>query len=127
LLEAGDADGVVETLFRELVRMPPADLAMMRAQRDAWAARLRNAVTLPRELRADAGYVFRAERYADVRSRALLLVGGDSPAIELESAEAVAAALPHAEVRRMHGQQHAAMYASPELFVQTVVDFLKAR
>lgn len=55
---------------------------------------------------------------------ALLLVGGDRPARELEHATGVAAALPEARVAVMPGQQHTAMYTAPELFVDAVVEFL---
>lgn len=125
LLEAGDVEGMLTAMFRELVEMPPEELDMMRSQRDAWAVRLRNAPTLPRELRALEHYTFAPERFKSLRTPTLLLVGGDSPLRELENAEGVAAALPEARVVVLPGQQHAAMYTAPELFVREIVRFFK--
>jgi pimeloyl-ACP methyl ester carboxylesterase len=125
-LEAGDVAGMLTAMFREVVGMPPEEVALMRSQRDAWTARLRNAPTLPRELRAEKGYVFAPERFGAMRTPTLLLVGGDSPPRELRNAEGVATALPDACVVVLPGQGHAAMYAAPELFVAEVVRFLAA-
>jgi pimeloyl-ACP methyl ester carboxylesterase len=126
MLEAGDVEGVLVSMFRELVEMPPEELDMMRSQQDAWAVRLRNVPTLPRELRALERYAFEPERFRTMRTPTLLLVGEHSPPRELENARGVAAALPEARVVVLPGQQHAAMYAAPELFVREVVQFLDA-
>jgi pimeloyl-ACP methyl ester carboxylesterase len=108
------------------VGMPPHEIELLRGQRDAWARRLANAPTLPRELAGERDYVFRPERYAGVRATTLLLVGEDSPPGELRNAHGVAAALPDARVVVMPGQQHAAMYTAPDAFVAEVVRFLEA-
>lgn len=126
LLETGDLNGVLMTLLRDLVDMPPEELELMRSQRDAWEVRLRNAPTLPRELRALERYTFAPNRFKHLRTPTLLLLGGDSPAREFKNAEGVAGALPGARVVVLAGQQHAAMYAAPELFVRQVVEFLEA-
>lgn len=125
MLAAGDLDGVLTALFRDLVRMPPEELAMMRSQRDAWATRLRNTRALPRELRADAAYAFRPERFGNMRAPTLLLVGGDSPPHELRNATGIAAALPDARVLVLQGQRHAAMYMVPDVFIEEVVRFAR--
>lgn len=124
-LAEGDLDGVLTTLFRELVQMPAEEIELLRGQQDAWAARLRNTRALPRELRADAGYVFQPERFGRMRAPVLFLVGGDSPRRELENARVVSAALPDAEVLVMPGQQHAAMYTVPHVFSRAVLRFLE--
>lgn len=125
LLETGDVEGVLIAMFREVVEMPPEELELVRAQREAWAARLRNAATLPRELGEERRYAFAPERFREMRTPTLLLVGGDSPPRELTNAKGVAGALPDARVAVLPGQQHAAMYAAPELFVRHVVRFLE--
>ena len=51
LLAEGDHEAVVETMFREVVGMPEAELAAVRAQ-PSWPARVAAAPTLVRELRA---------------------------------------------------------------------------
>jgi pimeloyl-ACP methyl ester carboxylesterase len=123
LLRAGDVEGMLIGMYRDVVGMPAGDIEIIRAQRDAWARRLANAPTLPRELAAERGYEFEPVRFADVRVPTMLLVGGDSPARELENARGVAAALPDARVVVMPGQHHAAMYTAPDEFVAEVVRF----
>jgi pimeloyl-ACP methyl ester carboxylesterase len=122
--EAGDMEGVLVAMFRELVEMPPEELENLRAQRDAWAVRLKNVPTLPRELGAEERYVFAPERFRQMRTPTLLLVGEDSPPRELENATSIAEALPDARVVALKGQQHTAMYTAPEIFVSEIVRFL---
>ena len=79
LLAAGDRDGVVATFFREVVRMPEAELDIVRAD-PSWEARVAAAHTIPRELRIADAYDPDFERFATVRVPTLLLLGGDKPA-----------------------------------------------
>jgi pimeloyl-ACP methyl ester carboxylesterase len=124
LLDAGDLDGVLTTMYRDLVGLPSAELELLRSQSDAWAIRLRNAPTLPREARTEQRYQFVAERFGSLATPTLLLVGGESPAREHENARAVARALSDAHVAVLPGQQHVAMYTAPDLFVNEVLRFL---
>lgn len=124
-LEAGDVEGMLVAMFRDLVRMPPEELEVLRSQRDAWAVRIRNAPSLPRELQAEQAYVFEPRRFDTMRTPTLLLVGADSPSRELENARGVADGIPDGRIALLPGQQHAAMYAAPELFVSEVLRFLE--
>lgn len=124
LLDAGDAEGVLIAMFRELVEMPPDELDLIRAARESWAVRVANAPTLPREMRVEQGYRFEPDRFRALRVPTLLLVGGDSPPRELRHARAVADALADGRVVLMPGQQHAAMITAPDLFVSEVEAFL---
>ena len=126
LLKVGDVEGMLVAMFRDLVEMPPEEIDLVRSQKDAWAIRLANAPTLPRELKAEEQYVFLPERFRDMAKPTLFLVGGDSPARELENARTIAGSLPSGRVSVLPGQQHAAMYSDPDLFVQEVLAFLKA-
>jgi pimeloyl-ACP methyl ester carboxylesterase len=125
LLAAGDVEGMLEAMYLDLVEMPLEEVELLRAQQDAWAARLRNAPTLPRELRAEQRYVFEPGRFRTMRTPTLLLVGGDSPRRERAHADGVAAALPDARVVTLPGQQHAAMYTAPDRFVAEIAKFLQ--
>ena len=123
-LAAGDVEGMLVAMFRDLVEMPHEEIELLRSQ-EAWAVRLTNARTLPRELKTEERYTFAPDRFAQMRTPTLLLVGGDSPSRELRNAEGVAAALPDARVVVLAGQQHVAMHTAPELFVAEVVRFLE--
>lgn len=121
LLEAGDMEGVLITVLREAAGMPPAEIEVLRSDPDAWAVRLRNAPTIPREVRAGERYTLVAERFRKMRTPTFLLVGEDSPPRELQNADAAAEILPEARVVILPGQQHLAMYTAPDLFVNEVV------
>jgi pimeloyl-ACP methyl ester carboxylesterase len=125
LLAAGDVEGVVVSMFRDVVEASAKDMEILRLQEDARAARLRNAPTIPRELRAEQAYTFEPDRFRNMRTPTLLLVGGNSPVREMENAEGVAAALPQARVAVLAGQEHVALYTAPEVFVSEVMRFLE--
>jgi pimeloyl-ACP methyl ester carboxylesterase len=112
-------------MFRDVVEASPEDMAALRSQQDAWATRLRNAPSMPRELKAEQEYTFEPARFRNIRTPTLLLVGGDSPPREMEHAKGVAAALPDARVAVLAGQKHVAMYTAPSAFLREVVEFLE--
>ena len=95
----------------------------------AWQGRLLAAHTIPREERlyvlgAPEQYRFDAERFASVRVKTRLLLGGDSPAFFKSSIDAVHAAVSTSDIVVMPGQQHTAMNTAPELFLHEVISFL---
>ena len=79
---------------------------------------------LDRELEVENGFRFMPERYADVSAPTLMLAGAESAASVREDAQAVAAGLPDARLTLLAGQRHGCLHRAPELFVDTVVDFL---
>ena len=123
LVGAGNPEAALELFFREVVRMPDTELTKYRAMR-MWRSRIEMVPTIARELAIDRSYTFDASKFADVTVPTLLLVGGDSPPLFTVAIDAVHAALPHAEVVTLRGQQHIAMDLDPELFTTAVLDFL---
>jgi pimeloyl-ACP methyl ester carboxylesterase len=126
LLAEGDRDAVVETMFREVVRMPETEIAALRAQ-PAWPARVAAAPTIVRELRAISRVPFGAARAARVTVPTLLLTGSDSRDPFAADVGTVAAALPDARVAVLEGQQHVADILDPEGFAGHLVGFLRGR
>jgi pimeloyl-ACP methyl ester carboxylesterase len=122
-VDAGDGDGAVQTMMREVVRMPEEQLALLRSL-PAWQARVAAAHTIPRELRATNTYRMEPGRMAQIRVPTLLLVGGDSPSFFRTTADAAQHALPDARLVVLPGQQHAAMDTAPDLFSREVLAFL---
>ena len=125
-LAEGDHDAVVETMFREVVRMPEADLDALRAQ-PAWTARVAAAPALVRELRAISRVAFDPALAARITVPALLLTGSDSRDPFAADTRTVAAALPDARVVVLEGQQHVADILDPEAFAGHLVGFLRGR
>lgn len=123
LLDAGDREGVLITHYRDDAGMSPDEIEQLRSS-PAWSARMASAHTVPRELRALERYEFAPDRFKDMQTPTLLLLGGDSPQFVKDAIETVDRALPNSQVIVMPGQQHIAMYTAPELFVNELVQFL---
>ncbi len=123
LLDAGDREGVLATHYREDVGMTPDEFEQFRAS-PMWPARLASAHALPRELRAEERYVWDAQRFKNLYTATLLLLGSDSARDFKETTEAIHKALPKSRIAVMPGQQHIAMYTAPDLFLREVLTFL---
>ena len=125
LLEAGDRDGVISAMFRDLVRMPQEEVEYLRSL-PAWQARVAAAHTIPRELRAEEAYRFDPGRFKELGVPTLLLSGEDSPGYMAASDKAVDEVLPDSRIVVMSGQGHVAMDTGTELFTTKVLRFLTA-
>jgi pimeloyl-ACP methyl ester carboxylesterase len=124
LVAVGNTEGALVAMYRDLVEMTPEEIEVMKSNVEAWAVRLRNVHTMPREARMEQRYSFTPERFKGMRVPARLLVGGDSPPREMENARGVAAGLHDATVAILPGQQHVAMYTAPHMFAGEVEQFL---
>jgi pimeloyl-ACP methyl ester carboxylesterase len=123
LLEAGDREGLLIAHYSQDAGLTPEQIEQFKSS-PLWPKRPASAHTVPRELRAEVRFAFDAERFKDMHTPTLLLLGGDSPPVVRESAEAVHAALPNSRIAVMQGQQHIAMYTGPDLFLREVLRFL---
>jgi pimeloyl-ACP methyl ester carboxylesterase len=121
MLAAGDREGVVTAFLADVVRLPPAELAALKAL-PSWRGRVAAAHTILREMRSS--YVFHPERFESFRTPTLLLLGGESPPFFAKATEAIRAALPASRVVALPGQRHTAMNTAPELFLREVLGFL---
>jgi pimeloyl-ACP methyl ester carboxylesterase len=125
LLAEGNRDAVVETMFREVVLAPEAEIAALRAQ-PAWPARVAAAHTIVRELRAIPQVpAFDPAQAARITVPTLLLTGSDSHDPFATDIGTVAAALPDARVVVLEGQQHVGDILAPEQFAHHLLAFLR--
>jgi pimeloyl-ACP methyl ester carboxylesterase len=123
LLDAGDREGALKVLYREVVMMTQEDIDGLKAS-SAWGARVVGAHTVVREAQVEEHYHFEEARFADMQTPTLLLSGEDSPPILKRATNTVAAALPDSRIVVLPGQQHTAMYSAPDLFVKEIMAFL---
>jgi pimeloyl-ACP methyl ester carboxylesterase len=123
LLEAGDPERLLIAYYREVVLLSADEIEQLKSS-PAWTERVATAHTLLREARAEDGYEFEPQRFKDLQTPTLFLLGSESPALLKTSTEIVAKALPNSQIEVMLGQQHIAMYSGPDLFLQKVSDFL---
>jgi pimeloyl-ACP methyl ester carboxylesterase len=124
LLETGELEMVLTTVMQEVIRMPGSDLESLRKS-PTWKDRVAIAHTLPRELRAANAYRLRGERFHNLSTPTLLMLGGNSPPMFKDAIDALASAMPVSQTVILEGQQHIAIDTAPELFVQEVRHFLE--
>ena len=122
-LKAGDREGALIVHLRQDAGLTADEIGKLMAS-PAWPARLATVDTLPREKRSKERYKFDAQRFKDLRTPTLILVGGESSPDFKESAETVHKVLPNSQIAILPGQRHVAMYAAPELFIKAVLPFL---
>ena len=124
-LKAGDREAALTTFYLDIVLMSPEEIEMFRSL-PLWPARVALAPTIPHEMQALESYTlaFDPAKLSNLRTPTLLLLGGDSPAIEKAAAEALDAALPDSRIVVMPDQAHLAHRTAPELFAREVVQFL---
>jgi pimeloyl-ACP methyl ester carboxylesterase len=123
LLKAGDLESVLTTVMLEVIGMPGSDVDTLRKS-PTWKDRVAIAHTLPRELRAANAYRLHGERFRDLNTPTLLMLGGNSPLMFKEAIDALALALPRRRTVILAGQQHIAIDMVPELFAHEVRKFL---
>lgn len=122
-LERGDRDGALTTFLAGIVGMSDSALAAYRAD-PVWPARVAAAHTILREIEAEATPAASIEALARVQVPVLLILGSISRSPFRIGTEALAAALPHAEVVTIDGAAHAAHHTHASEFVRVVEDFL---
>ena len=106
--------GSSTTGFAQLAR----DFIGPRAGRRRWRAWRCSTASPGRER-----HRFAPERHAEPTAPTLMLAGAESPSV-CADAEAVAAGLPDARLTLLEGQRHGCLHRAPELFADTVLDFL---
>ena len=123
LVEAGDRDAALETFMREIVQMPPADLAAFRAD-PIWPVRAAAVGTTLRELEGEASPAASLEALAGVAQPVLPLLGGQSAAPFRVATAALDARLRDGRVVVIDGARHAAHHTHVDAFVAAVDSFL---
>lgn len=123
LIDNNENEAALEVMLREVIKMPDHEFYKYR-KLPAYKKRIELAPTIPREVMVELNYDFAAEKFAGFNIPALLLLGGDSPAVFREATELLDETLPNSKVVIMPGQQHIAMDANTELFVIEVKKFL---
>jgi pimeloyl-ACP methyl ester carboxylesterase len=98
----GDA---AEYFMRRVVGMPEEFVSFARSQ-PWWADQERIAHTLAYDARIMGDYSIPLERAAALRVPALLMAGGESFPFMLDTARALAEAIPDAELELLEGQSH---------------------
>ena len=114
LIEDGARDAVVTEFLDDIGGYTMAEIEELQAS-DLWDLRKAVAHTVPRELRAEAGFELDRAALAGLEIPVLMFVGSESPDWAKRSTAAFAEALPNVTVRTLDGEGHGALAAAPEL------------
>lgn len=123
LIEAGDRDAALETFFREIVRMPAADLAAYRSD-PIWPLRAAAVHTSLREIDGDSSPAASLEALRGVEQPVLQVLGGASAAVFAEATAALDAVLADSRIVVVEGARHAAHHTHVDAFVDAITAFL---
>jgi pimeloyl-ACP methyl ester carboxylesterase len=123
LIREGRPEAALDLVLAEVEHHGPAQLARDH-RAPSWSASVAGIEVLDRELEVENPYRFVPERYAHLTAPTLVLAGAESTAPVRDDAQAVAAGLPDAQLTLLAGQRHGCLHRAPELFVDTVLDFL---
>lgn len=124
LVDTGENEQALSLFLRKVVELPDSQIDDLRSAPN-WLTRVTEAPTLPREYRAPITYEFEPERFADVTTPTLLLIGGESPQWTKDVTDALNDILPNSRISVLEGQGHVAMNTAPDLFIDEVLAFVQ--
>jgi pimeloyl-ACP methyl ester carboxylesterase len=125
LINDGRRDEAIVSFFEVVLKGSPEFIDGLRSD-PSWKGRVAAAHTVPREMRIAQLYRFEPERFREVVVPTSVMEGDQSPPWLRASTSAVHQALPNSRLVVLPGQGHAAMNLAPELFAETVLQFLTA-
>jgi pimeloyl-ACP methyl ester carboxylesterase len=123
VIERGDREEALTAFYREIGHLSREEIEYIQSQ-PTWQQRVDAVHTALREVEEGYEYDFEPDRFRELDTPTLLLVGGESQPIEHQDAETLCDVLLDCRIARLEGQQHVAYRMAPELFTQTVIEFL---
>ena len=122
LAAAGELEALVEVFMREVLQVPPDEVAAIR-ETPFWEVWIADAIATQNDLRALTAYSFDPEAFLSLAMPVLLQVGTESPR-DIYVTDALAAVLPDVRIEALEGQAHEAMTMAPEMYANAVIGFL---
>jgi pimeloyl-ACP methyl ester carboxylesterase len=123
LVAAGDRDEALDTFMRDIVGMPPAELAAFRAD-PIWPRRSAAVGTTIRELRAEVSPAASLATLGAVHQPVLQILGGASAGVFGEATRALDERLANGRVVTIEGARHAAHHTHAAEFSAAIEAFL---
>lgn len=122
---AGDKERALLVALKEIVELTDEEVAFVRSSA-AWPARLAAVPVLPREVRAEVGWVYQPGQFDAVTAATVLLAGADSSPAQQEVTQRAAAAIPGAQIQVLEGHAHMAHRVDPAMVAAIVLGFAKS-
>lgn len=121
-LAAGDPDAAIAIVLTDILGMAAEEIDEFRAN-PLWPTRLAVAGTIPRECRAEEGWVLRPGQFDAVSAPTLMLTGSDSPPAIIDITERLANLLPDAKIVVLDGHGHFAHKEDPAMVTNLITRF----
>ncbi|HEX2064311.1 MAG TPA: alpha/beta hydrolase [Acidimicrobiales bacterium] len=122
-LAAGDNEAAIRLVFVGILEMTEEQVGAMR-RRPLWPVRVATAPTVPRECRAEEGWVYRPGQFDGVRAPTLVLTGSETAAAVKETTRRAVGALPDVRVRVLEGHGHMAHQTDPGMVASIIREFI---
>jgi pimeloyl-ACP methyl ester carboxylesterase len=121
-LAAGDNDAAIVAVLVDILELTDEEIDAFR-NNPLWPVRLASAPTIPRECRAEEGWIYRPGQFDAVAAPTLFLTGSDSVPVVTKATHEARAAIPHADLRVLEGHGHFAHKTDPEMVAAIIRDF----
>ncbi len=120
---AGDREGALQAVLVGIVQLTEEEYEAARSS-PVWPGRLALVPTLPRELRAEVGWVYQPGQFDGITAPTLILAGSESPPVQNEATQRAMAAIPNARIRVLDGHSHVAHQTDPALVASVIREFI---
>ena len=102
------------------------EIDCIRSQPTTWRRRVDALHTSLREVEAGFAYEFDPNRFREMTTPTLLLLGSESPKSVHQDTETLCSVLAKCRIAVLENQQHVAYRMAPEYFSEIVIEFLTA-
>lgn len=121
-IRAGDPEKALPMLY-EMGGTSPEELGRLRSLSN-WPGRIAAVPTMLREIESVRDYIFYPSRFENMKTPTLLLAGDQTAPVYRTAIETLHVSLPDNRLVIMSGQDHEAVIAAPERYVNEVLRFL---
>ena len=118
-LAMGDNDAAITAVLVDILELTDDEIDAFRAS-PLWPTRLAAAPTIPRECRAEQGWVYRPGQFDAITAPTLLLTGSDSVPALTQATTKAAAAIPDVRIHILDGHAHFAHKTDPDLIADII-------
>jgi pimeloyl-ACP methyl ester carboxylesterase len=120
---AGDMDAAADALLFGILEMTEEEVDVLRSS-PVWPSRLACVPTVPRELRAEDGWVYEPGQFGGITAPTLVLAGSKSLPAQDELTRRAASAIPDSRIQVLEGHGHFAHREDPDLVAGIIREFL---
>jgi pimeloyl-ACP methyl ester carboxylesterase len=122
---AGEMEAALLEVLVDIAGMTEEEVETTRSNpKMPWTARLATVPTVPRECRAEEGWVYEPGQFDAVAAPTLMLAGSESPPAVNEATQQAAAAIGNVQIRVLEGHGHFAHRTDPATVASIVRDFI---